>query len=381
MMGSIFLIQDENTLVEMSEEPYEKEDHLQSFLEDYPTLLAGDQVDSDKPRRWLLISREMPVPDKQDAAGRWALDHLFLDQDGIPTLVEVKRSTDTRIRREVVGQMLDYAANAALYWPVSEIRRQLEHRCEKDETDPTIEIQEFLGSGIDPEKFWTGVKTNLDARRLRLLFVADQIPPELQHVIEFLNDQMTSTEVLGLELKQYCGENRRTLVPRIIGRTSEAQQAKSQRPTPRQWDESSFMSDLQERSSPDIKEVATRILEWVRSKNLDVKWGRGGTYGTFYPILSHADHKSLLFGVYSSGHILISFHDFPLLSENDRQDLRHKLNAIPDVTIEPKTIRSWTYLPISALRPETNFEQFSSVFDWVIQEILHHDALTGQGER
>jgi hypothetical protein len=38
-----------------------------------------------------------------------------LDQDAIPAIVEVKRSTDTRIRREVVGQMLDYAANSVVY--------------------------------------------------------------------------------------------------------------------------------------------------------------------------------------------------------------------------------------------------------------------------
>jgi hypothetical protein len=31
-----------------------------------------------------------------------------LDQDAVPTLVEVKRSSDTRIRREVMGQMSDY---------------------------------------------------------------------------------------------------------------------------------------------------------------------------------------------------------------------------------------------------------------------------------
>jgi hypothetical protein len=40
---------------------------------------------------------------------------LIIDQHAIPTLVEVKRSTDTRIRREVVSQMLDYAANADNY--------------------------------------------------------------------------------------------------------------------------------------------------------------------------------------------------------------------------------------------------------------------------
>ena len=36
-----------------------------------------------------------------------------LDQDAIPTLVKVERSSDTRVRCEVVGQMLDYAATGA----------------------------------------------------------------------------------------------------------------------------------------------------------------------------------------------------------------------------------------------------------------------------
>jgi 5-methylthioribose kinase len=40
--------------------------------------------------------------------------------------VEVKRSSDTRIRREVVGQMLDYAANAVVYWPLEMIRAKFE---------------------------------------------------------------------------------------------------------------------------------------------------------------------------------------------------------------------------------------------------------------
>ena len=34
----------------------------------------------------------MNIPLDQDHAGRAAVDHLFLDQDAIPTLVEVKRS-------------------------------------------------------------------------------------------------------------------------------------------------------------------------------------------------------------------------------------------------------------------------------------------------
>lgn len=78
----------------------------------------------------------MALPDAEDAGSRWSLDHLFLDQEGIPTLIEVKRSTDTRIRREVVGQMLDYAANAVVYWPVEELRARFEPRCQESGTPP-----------------------------------------------------------------------------------------------------------------------------------------------------------------------------------------------------------------------------------------------------
>jgi hypothetical protein len=127
MGGGIYLIQDSGQLVEMKEQAYDSEAFLQELLEKYPSLLAGEQIDSDAPRRWLFLSREMAVPSEEDGASRWAIDHLFLDQDAIPTLVEVKRSSDTRIRREVVGQMLDYAANAVVYWPVDTIRAQFEN--------------------------------------------------------------------------------------------------------------------------------------------------------------------------------------------------------------------------------------------------------------
>src|SRR5215472_6845961 len=124
---------------------------------------AGDQIDSAEPRRWLFVARELGVPDQEGGTTRWAVDHLFLDQDAIPTLIEVKRSSDTRIRREVVGQMLDYAANAVVYWPVEAIRARFEEGCRQRGVDPAKEIETLLGSGGDVEGFWQRVKTNLQA--------------------------------------------------------------------------------------------------------------------------------------------------------------------------------------------------------------------------
>lgn len=172
MVGKIYLLQENGSLQHMDEQPYLSEDLLQTLLEKYPDILAGEQINEASPRRWLFISREVGVPEGEDGSDRWSLDHLFLDQDAIPTLIEVKRSGDTRIRREVVGQMLDYAANAVSYWPVGVIWEKFESACESRGEDPDIRVAELLG--VEPnnnqdstENFWNQVKTNLQAGKIR----------------------------------------------------------------------------------------------------------------------------------------------------------------------------------------------------------------------
>ncbi len=237
MSGQIFNIQDNGTLVEMNEQPFANEDLFQDLLAKYPNLLAGDQIDSSSPRKWLLIQREMGIPDEEAGGERWSLDHLFLDQDAIPTLVEVNRSSDTRIRREVVGQMLDYAANAVVYWPVEQMRAKYTMTCEAEGADADTRLLEFLGQEGDAEKFWQQVKTNLQAKKIRLLFVADIIPPELRRIVEFLNEITDPTEVLAVEIKHYVGQGLKTLVPMVIGQTAEAEKRKGTPSSGRKWDE------------------------------------------------------------------------------------------------------------------------------------------------
>lgn len=217
MAGRVFHLNENGNATPLEEHPYDAEKTLQELLAQHPDLMAGEQIDSTAPRRWLLITREMAVPGDDDAGGKWSLDHLFLDQDGIPTLVEVKRSTNTDIRRKVVGQMLDYAANAVAYWPVEQIRAKYEARCQAAGIDPDEELGNCLGEEHDQENFWQQVKTNLQAGKVRLVFIADMIPPELRRIVEFLNEQMDPAEVLALEIKQYVGEGMKTLVPRIFG--------------------------------------------------------------------------------------------------------------------------------------------------------------------
>ena len=111
--------------------------------------------------------------------------------------------------------------------------------------NPEAELAEFLGEGQDASTFWQQVKTNLQAWRVRLLFIADEIPPELRRVVEFLNSQMDPAEVLAIEVKQFVGENLiKTLVPRVLGQTETARRRKIvDRGEPRKWNEASFFLD------------------------------------------------------------------------------------------------------------------------------------------
>ena len=59
MSRKIYLIQSNNTLQALSQQPYPNEDLFQGLLEKYPDLLAGDQMDEVNPRRWLLV---VPFP-------------------------------------------------------------------------------------------------------------------------------------------------------------------------------------------------------------------------------------------------------------------------------------------------------------------------------
>jgi hypothetical protein len=381
MGKGIYLIHADNRLTELREEPYDSEALLQRLLADHPNVLAGESGGTVE-RRWLLVRREAPVPDAADGGGRWSLDHLFLDQDAVPTLVEVKRSSDTRIRREVVGQMLDYAANAVVYWPPEVLRTTYQARCEAAGLDPDQELIASLElppvtDGADVvEAFWQRAKTNLQAGRVRLVFVADVIPPELRRVVEFLNQQMDPAEVLAVEVRQYVGDGLRTLVPSLIGQTAEAQQRKGggHAAAGRQWDEASFAERVREQADGELAlGVARRLLAWAGTHTSRVYWGKGQRAGGFVPIVTHEGVDHQLFAVWSDGRVEFYFQWYagkpPFSDEALRRELLGRLNAIPGVSLPADAITRRPSVRLAAFAPESAFAGLIAVYEWFIATV------------
>jgi len=75
---------------------YSNEAHLQQLLAEHPALVPGVGPDA-------VVCREF-------ASGVGPADVVVLDRDGNLTSVECKLASNRQVRREVVGQVLDYAS-------------------------------------------------------------------------------------------------------------------------------------------------------------------------------------------------------------------------------------------------------------------------------
>ena len=239
-------------------------------------------------------------------------------------------------------------------------------------TIPKTELVGLLGEGQDISTFWQSVKTNLQAGRVRLLFIADEIPTELRRVVEFLNSQMDPAEVLAIEVKQFVGENLKTLVPRVVGQTETARQKKKpDRGESRQWDEASFFLDLSQRRGEQEAAVARRLLEWAKKHGLRIWWGQGKKDGSFFPSYINRFGQHFLFSVWTYGSVEIQFQHMkrpPFAEEGKRKELAHRLSAI-GVPIPEGALNKRPAFRLSLLIELAVLARFLEVFDWVLSEI------------
>ena len=223
--SSLFLRQD-GDLVALSEQPYDREEVLQKLLAEHPELIPGEALNPNDPRRFVLVRREAPVAGLK-------LDHLFLDQEAIPTLVETKRADNRDARREVVAQMLDYAASASGEWTGDKLAEWLAERCAAASLSAHDLLSDLDHEFEDDESFWAQAEQNLRDGKVRLLFVTDKVSPSLQRIVEFLNERMTPTEVLAAEVRQYVSDDdKQLLTTGLVGQTEKAREIKGQSKQP-----------------------------------------------------------------------------------------------------------------------------------------------------
>ncbi len=371
MRGVVYLVNGDQ-LIAMERSLYDAEDILQRLLAADARLLGGAASGEASARRWILIRREALV---RGASGQqWSADHLFVDDEAVPTVVEVKRSTNTQLRREVVGQLLEYVANLRASTSADELRSAYEEAVLARAEDPEVSLQQALGVTMSADEYWAAVGENLARGRIRGFIVADEIPEELRRIIEYLNDQLGDSRFLALEVPQFkAADGVTTLVPQIVAGSLEPPiQQPASRPSA-QWNADRLIAAIEEKGETGAGGAARSLLRWAAEQHLGIRFGRGSEWGTatlFVPLPGEPRVATIWvpgtlgwhFGAYRA----------PFDSVERRRELLAKIAAIDGIRwttgsppAAPERYPAVYLAPFDAPGP---LRQLTDVLDWLVSE-------------
>ncbi len=185
---------------------------VQTLIHAHPAVLPVAEIDpifADP----VPICRELNTP-----AG--SVDNLLVSPAGLPVLVECKLWRNPQARREVVGQILDYAKELRR-WTASDLQREVSRRV-PGRDNPVLELLREAGHAVDEVTFTDALTHNLRRGRFLLLIVGDGIREGVEAIAEYLGGQAGLHFTLGLvELPIYAApDGGRLVVPRVLARTT-----------------------------------------------------------------------------------------------------------------------------------------------------------------
>jgi hypothetical protein len=195
-----------------------REDRLRDLLFAHPEMLPVHEIDPGF-GRLVAVAKELVLPD----VGR--IDALLVDERGRLVVVECKLWRNPQARREVVGQILDYARALARF-SYDDLQRQIAMATRRG-GNVLYELVREAGGTRDEARFVDQVSRDLRAGRFLLLIVGDGITEGTRRIAEFLDEHAGLAFGFAMvEMAQYrfcdpaSGRERIIVQPRLIARTT-----------------------------------------------------------------------------------------------------------------------------------------------------------------
>lgn len=177
---------------------YDSEKTLQEIIHAHPSLVSGKGPDG--------VEKAVACRELQSGVG--PADVVVIDADGTLTLVECKLASNREVRREIIGQVLDYASRI---WRMSvdEFERAWVN---------TGEPSPFSTLGDDDGSIRAAVQDNLESARFKIVLAVDGINDDIRRIVEFLNRvTVAETGVVVVEFARASVGNIEVLIPTSFG--------------------------------------------------------------------------------------------------------------------------------------------------------------------
>jgi len=195
----------------------EREACLRDMIQDHPEIMPVTMLDPSFGRVF-TVAKELSLP------GVGFIDVLLADERGRLIIVECKLWRNPQARREVVGQIIDYA-RALRGYSYESLQAQISAR-RRRHGNVLYELAREAGSDLDEASFVDRVTRDLEAGRFMLLVVGDGITAGTRRIGEYLRDQPGLAFELGLiEIAEYrytdgAGEEHVIVQPRVLAQTA-----------------------------------------------------------------------------------------------------------------------------------------------------------------
>ena len=193
------------------------EHRLRDLIYEHPAIMPIHALDPSYGRVF-TVARELSIP------GVGFVDVLLADERGRLVVVECKLWRNPQARREVVGQILDYARELSRY-SYDSLQRQISVAT-KRKGNVLYELAKEVGTPLDEASFVDRVSRDLVAGRFLLLVVGDGITEGTRRIGEYLRDQPGLAFEFGLiEMAEYgytdeTGRERVIVQPRVLAQTA-----------------------------------------------------------------------------------------------------------------------------------------------------------------
>jgi hypothetical protein len=271
-----------------------EEGWLQALIEDHPELLPIAEIE---PAFVPVVSVGREVETKSGY-----IDNLLLSPEGYLTIVETKLWRNPEARREVVGQLIDYAKDVNR-WTFTELEGKVQaynirrRQSKLGILDSIREIEDIDES--EEQIIVDTISRNLRTGRFLLLVVGEGIRESVEEMADFLQQtpQMLFTLAL-VELQVYelgtKGGKPLLVIPQVVARTREITRAvvrvegkaiesvkvevdteitTAEKPTKRATlSEEDFFNILRERVHAEDVEFAHQIIEDVQRLGCIIEW-------------------------------------------------------------------------------------------------------------
>jgi hypothetical protein len=194
-----------------------REHTLRDLIYDNPAIMPVHDLDPSYGRLF-TVARELTVP------GVGFIDVVLADERGRLVIIECKLWRNPQARREVVGQILDYARELSRY-SYDDLQRQISVAT-KRRGNVLYELAREADSNLDEAAFVDRVARDLMAGRFLLLVVGDGITEGTRRIGEYLRGQPGLAFEFGLiEMAEYRyadadGRDRLIVQPRVIAATT-----------------------------------------------------------------------------------------------------------------------------------------------------------------